>query len=166
MWFAKRANSGNGLPGWRRPARSSRPADDSVADRSGPRPSHGDDAHGNLQMRLDEPEIFPHGFRESSPPFPCGRNPRRSAEVRPSLELAIDGLASGECPHARGEFLDRLSIHAVADTHRAPVEPAEHVELRHRQAHDAMYADGRPAHDDDGAPAPSSASGPLAVLAL
>src|SRR6058998_3464507 len=155
----------NGLPGWRRPARSSRPADYSVSDRRGPRPSHGDDPHGNLQLRLDEPEIFPHGFRESSPPFPCGRNPRRSAEIRPSLELAIDGLASGQGPHARGEFLDRLSIHAVADTHRDPVEPAEHVEFRHREAHEAVHADRHPKHHEIEPPDPPRPSGRRAIFA-
>src|SRR5436309_15361928 len=165
MWFAKRANSGNGLPGWRRPARSSRPADYSVADRRGPRPYNGEDAHGILQLRLDEPEIFPHGFRERSPPFPRGRNPRRSAEIRPSLELAIDRLASGQGPHARGEFLSRLPIHAVADAHRDPVETAEHIEFRHREAHEAVHADRHPEHDEIEPPDPSRPSGRRAVFA-
>src|SRR5439155_1355020 len=65
-----------------------------------------------------------------------------------SFELAVDGFASGQHPHARGEFFDGFPVEPVAHTNRDPIEPAEHVQFRDREAHESVHSHGHPQHDE------------------
>src|SRR5438552_4950663 len=119
-----------------------------MTDRCGPRSSDGDDPDGNLELRLDESKILPHGLRERSLPLLRGGDPVGLGEIRPALELAVDWLAGGQHPHARGEFSNGLPVVAIAHAHWNPVEPAEHIELRHRKTREPVYAHRHPEHDE------------------
>src|SRR5712691_6890663 len=111
-----------------------------MPDRCGPRPSDRDDPDGNLEPRLDESKIPPYGLGERSLPLLRRGDPVGLAEIPPALELAVDRLTCSQDAHAGREFSDGLPVVAIADAHRDPVEPAEHIELRHRETREPVDA--------------------------
>src|SRR5205807_6875904 len=54
---------------------------------------------------------------------------------------------------------------AVPGAHTDPVEASEHVELRHREAREAVHADRHPKHDEVEPPDPSRTSSRRPVFA-
>src|SRR5437879_13742681 len=109
--------------------------------------------------------MLPHRLRERTFPLLSGGDPLGFGEIRPAFELAVNGFAPRQHAHARGEFLDRFSIGTIAHTHRDPVEPAKHIEFRHRQAYETVHAHGHPEHHETEPTAAPRPSAPRAVFA-
>src|SRR5205807_7206131 len=94
-------------------------------------------------------------------PSPAARDsdPLVLREIAPPFELAVHGPALGEDPHARREVLDHAAVVAVPGAHPDPVDAAEHVEPRYREAREDVNADRHPKHDQVEPPDPSRTSG-------
>src|SRR5439155_11825726 len=108
------------------------------------RPAHGEDPSGHLELRFDEGDVSLGGLRKRTPTVARDSDPLVLREIGPPFELAVYGLALGQNPHARGELLDHAAVVAVAGAHPDSVEASEHVELRHREAREAIHTDRHP----------------------